>query len=468
MKKDMKNLTVPSHFCFNDATISLCPSLRSRANHPSRQQREVCLREELFARRERQRCALDRDQRQCTALDAQCKNQRHLLPHQRLHRLLPGWTHLRNVGGNVGQTKKTTPTAKALGSSSPWKVRQTNTTSIKAQHASMPLPPRKRHGRQQPDHRQHGLLDQHRPGPHHMDGRGGRAYGEGIHKGQARRHDGKMEGSRLQESKHGLRHRQRRMVGRCRDVRGRARCPRDNRRPTICHHVREPLHELHRPQQGYMVSARRQRLQRVQRRHRMDVHRLRPCLPAHRTDEIQDNSQDELRRHVQTRRLLRQRPPAMEAQLNEQGTNSCINGPAAVCACYLAIAQADDSYYEKAKKTYLAERATLFEMSNGKPTGKVWDSYDQGNKSYNYWASTYNQGTCLGAAIMLYNHYGEQMFKDDADAIIKWSEAHMANSKGIIHVCQTVSGDLTASRASCSATFASTPRNSTLRSTTPG
>ena len=125
-----------------------------------------------------------------------------------------------------------------------------------------------------------------------------------------------------------------------------------------------------------------------------------------------------------------------------KGTNSCINGPAAVCACYLAIAQADDSYYEKAKKTYLAERSTLFEMSNGKPTGKIFDSYDQATGDYNTWASTYNQGTNLGAAIMLYNHYGDKMFKDDADAIIKWSEANMANSKGIIHVCQTVRGDL--------------------------
>ena len=124
------------------------------------------------------------------------------------------------------------------------------------------------------------------------------------------------------------------------------------------------------------------------------------------------------------------------------GTNSCINGPAAVCACYLAIAQADTSYYQKARKTYMAERGKLFEMSNGKPTGKIWDSYDLGTGNYNYWASTYNQGTNLGAAIMLYNHYGEQMFKDDADAIIKWSEANMANSKGIIHVCQTVRGDL--------------------------
>ena len=125
------------------------------------------------------------------------------------------------------------------------------------------------------------------------------------------------------------------------------------------------------------------------------------------------------------------------------GTNSCINGPAAVCACYLAIAQADDSYYEKAKKTYLAERNFLFEKSGEKITGKIWDSGDPTNNTFNYWASTYNQGTNLGAAIMLYNHYKDPMFKEDADAIIKWSEANMANSKGIIHVCQTVSGDLT-------------------------
>ena len=126
-----------------------------------------------------------------------------------------------------------------------------------------------------------------------------------------------------------------------------------------------------------------------------------------------------------------------------QGTNSCINGPAAVCACYLAMALSDDSYYQKARKTYMAERGKLFEMSNGKPTGAVWDSYDIGSGNYNKWCSTYNQGTNLGAAIMLYNRYGEQMFKDDADAIISWSESNLSNDKGIIHVCQTVRGDLT-------------------------
>lgn len=125
-----------------------------------------------------------------------------------------------------------------------------------------------------------------------------------------------------------------------------------------------------------------------------------------------------------------------------QGTNACINGPASVCACYLAIATADMSYYEKAKKTYLANRNQLYEFSNGKPTGKVWDSYDQAKKTYNYWASTYNQGTCLGAAVMLYDYYKDPMFKTDADAIISWSVKELADSHGVIKVCQTVRGDL--------------------------
>ena len=125
-----------------------------------------------------------------------------------------------------------------------------------------------------------------------------------------------------------------------------------------------------------------------------------------------------------------------------QGTNACINGPASVCACYLAIATADMSYYEKAKKTYLANRKQLYEFSGGKPTGKVWDSYDLGTKKYNYWASTYNQGTCLGAAVMLYDYYKESMYKTDADAIIKWTVKDLADNHGIIKVCQTVRGDL--------------------------
>ena len=124
------------------------------------------------------------------------------------------------------------------------------------------------------------------------------------------------------------------------------------------------------------------------------------------------------------------------------GTNACINGPASVCACYLAIATSDTSYYAKAKKTYEANRNFLYEFKNGKFTGKVFDSGDYVNKTYNYWASTYNQGTCLGAAILLYEHYGDPKYKEDADAIVKWTKSNLANGHGLIHVCQTVSGDL--------------------------
>lgn len=126
------------------------------------------------------------------------------------------------------------------------------------------------------------------------------------------------------------------------------------------------------------------------------------------------------------------------------GTNSCINGPASVAACYLAIATGLESYYTKAKKTYAGERNILFAFNNGKFTGQVYDSYSTTEKKVsNTWSSTYNQGTCLGAAVMLYDHFGDEMYKDDADAIVTWTKNNLANSNGIIKVCQTSTGDLT-------------------------
>ena len=73
------------------------------------------------------------------------------------------------------------------------------------------------------------------------------------------------------------------------------------------------------------------------------------------------------------------------ASENPYGTNSCINGPAGVAACYLAIATGDESYYEKARKTYAAQREYLYKPS----TGQVYDSFtwQKGVPSnYNTWA----------------------------------------------------------------------------------
>lgn len=128
------------------------------------------------------------------------------------------------------------------------------------------------------------------------------------------------------------------------------------------------------------------------------------------------------------------------ASENPYGTNSCINGPAGVAACYLAIATGDESYYEKARKTYAAQREYLYKPS----TGQVYDSFtwQKGVPSnYNTWASTYNQGTFLGTAVMLYNHYGDEQYKEDAQMIMKYTRKQMCNEFGVIKVCQGVVDD---------------------------
>jgi predicted alpha-1,6-mannanase (GH76 family) len=117
-----------------------------------------------------------------------------------------------------------------------------------------------------------------------------------------------------------------------------------------------------------------------------------------------------------------------------QGSNSCINGPAEIAACYLAIATGDDSYYTKAKDLYALQRQYLYEPS----TGKVFDSGSWSNGVFtigNHWVSTYNQGTFLGAALMLYQRYGETMYLNDAHKIAERTRLDLCNASGVINVC---------------------------------
>ncbi len=123
------------------------------------------------------------------------------------------------------------------------------------------------------------------------------------------------------------------------------------------------------------------------------------------------------------------------------GTNSCINGPAEVAACYLGQATKDDTYYTKAKDLYALQRKYLYVPSSG----QVYDSFSWVNNvpsGYNYWASTYNQGTFLGAAVMLYNRYGDEQYKQDAQMIMKYTTENLCDANGIISVCQVATGDL--------------------------
>ncbi len=127
------------------------------------------------------------------------------------------------------------------------------------------------------------------------------------------------------------------------------------------------------------------------------------------------------------------------------GTNSCIAGPTEVAACYLGMSGCGEEYFEKARDLYAAQRYVL---ANNMSTGKVWDScvWDPATekvKSKNEWASTYNQGTMLGAACLLYDHYGDEQYLKDAQKIMKFTKSDLCNSYGFIKVCQDEkNGDL--------------------------
>lgn len=83
--------------------------------------------------------------------------------------------------------------------------------------------------------------------------------------------------------------------------------------------------------------------------------------------------------------------------------NACVNGPGAIAACFLAIATGDTSYYAKAENMIKWLNQMLVQEDGG-----VWDNidWDSANNKYTYntWVSTYNQGTYIGACIMLYEY----------------------------------------------------------------
>lgn len=124
-------------------------------------------------------------------------------------------------------------------------------------------------------------------------------------------------------------------------------------------------------------------------------------------------------------------------------TSSCVNGPMEVAACYVAKATGEDSYYTKAKNLYALQRQYLTKLPQG--VGQIYDSRDdtKAADNINYWASTYNQGTFLGAAVMLYERYGDTdggkatTYKDDAKKVIDYSIGNtFCDSYGILNVCQ--------------------------------
>lgn len=129
------------------------------------------------------------------------------------------------------------------------------------------------------------------------------------------------------------------------------------------------------------------------------------------------------------------------------GTNSCIHGPAEVAACYIARSldsgEEREKYFGIARDLYEKQRTYLFVESTGQVLDCfTWNDSTDKPEKYNRWVSTYNQGTMLGAAIMLYNRYGDEKYKRDAEKIVACTRRELCDENGIVKVCQTVDGDL--------------------------
>jgi len=109
--------------------------------------------------------------------------------------------------------------------------------------------------------------------------------------------------------------------------------------------------------------------------------------------------------------------------------NACINGPSMVACCYLARATGDSSYYDKAVSLYTWSKLYLFDPKTGKVNDNVDIDKKTGKLKISSWSSTYNQGTYLGAATMLYKYTKETTYLDEAQRIAEYIRDKMYGSE---------------------------------------
>lgn len=112
---------------------------------------------------------------------------------------------------------------------------------------------------------------------------------------------------------------------------------------------------------------------------------------------------------------------------DNQSKNACVNGPAAIAACYLYQMLGDSSYLTKAQQIFNWERSTLFNQT----TGAVADSINlAGNVNWS-WLFSYNSGTFVGAANHLYKLTGNRQYYKDALLATQFTRSSICTSNGL-------------------------------------
>lgn len=111
-----------------------------------------------------------------------------------------------------------------------------------------------------------------------------------------------------------------------------------------------------------------------------------------------------------------------------RGKMACINYPTVVGAMTLYNITGDKSYLDRAKEIYAWSRNILFDKNDGKVADhKVMDD------PVNWTTNLYNQATCIGAAMMLYNETKDNMYLADAILAADYSKNKMSDKNGILY-----------------------------------
>jgi hypothetical protein len=92
----------------------------------------------------------------------------------------------------------------------------------------------------------------------------------------------------------------------------------------------------------------------------------------------------------------------------DNGKMACINYPTVIAAMTLYNSTKNEDYLHKAKEIYAWAKINLFDVKQG----RVADSNHGGGPAWKM--HTYNQATCIGAAVMLYKETGDREYLEEA------------------------------------------------------
>lgn len=117
-------------------------------------------------------------------------------------------------------------------------------------------------------------------------------------------------------------------------------------------------------------------------------------------------------------------PPASKIG---DGKMACINYPTVIAAMTLYRNTNNPTYLARAKEIYDWSSENLFD----KETGAVADS-KHGDSEPHWKMHVYNQGTCIGAATLLYQETGDERYLQDAVLAADYVKNTLSDAEGIL------------------------------------